>query len=487
MSIIKKPVKVMHNSDTHGGIFVLSWVLGNSCNYACEYCPPHLHDCTNSWIKYEKVISTLDKIIQYVRNRNMILYVDFSGGEVTLNEDLIKIAKYLKSNNCRVGILSNGSRDISYWRMFAPYIDQICLSFHPLFANPDHFHSVVGFLHNKVITHVNLLMHPDCFDVCKELGQRITDNFKDFSLSYQPVLKMLEPGSELYDYSEQQKTEILSLEQNIKITRTRRLQKPRGMMKIIYSDGSIDLMSAPQLLTDCRNDWKGWHCNAGLEQIIIDVDGNIYRAWCMQDPMGTIREIDRLLFPDTPIICKTNNCNCLLDITITKEHSPNDTTESIPLTGKYELSIATCVAFDDTSINGKSNAVISFYSDTKCYFTLDARESNAEYTYAAMSVHWIRSDVQNDIRGIQLNMDIELGKILVIKIPLPENEDYDYFEYELIGKGSGDYIISFVSLSQQGWGKPIKWEFSNATELLFYNDMFDNRLDLKINRIYFYR
>lgn len=77
---------------------------------------------------------------------------------------------------------------------------------------------------------------------------------------------------------------------------------------------------APQrFISAGENNWHGWNCHVGLEQIVIDMGGNIYRGWCLAG--GIIGKIfdENLNLPDKPILCPVKKCHCNLDIMATKE------------------------------------------------------------------------------------------------------------------------------------------------------------------------
>jgi hypothetical protein len=67
------------------------------------------------------------------------------------------------------------------------------------------------------------------------------------------------------------------------------------------------------------NNFKGWTCNAGLESLMINWDGEVYRATCrVGGSLGNIYNGD-FNVPKDPIICTRNWCTCEADIPLTKE------------------------------------------------------------------------------------------------------------------------------------------------------------------------
>lgn len=71
------------------------------------------------------------------------------------------------------------------------------------------------------------------------------------------------------------------------------------------------------LLASEENDFRGWECWAGLQNITIDNEGNVWRAICRQgEKLGSIHEgFD--LAAET-VTCAKARCNCAADIQLSK-------------------------------------------------------------------------------------------------------------------------------------------------------------------------
>ena len=42
-------IKLVHLNPKNEDWFVVNWCLGNTCNFACSYCPSGLHDGSKRW------------------------------------------------------------------------------------------------------------------------------------------------------------------------------------------------------------------------------------------------------------------------------------------------------------------------------------------------------------------------------------------------------------------------------------------------------
>ena len=69
------------------------------------------------------------------------------------------------------------------------------------------------------------------------------------------------------------------------------------------------------------NNFKGWSCNAGLESLMINWDGEVHRATCRVG--GSLGNIYTGTFdiPTEPVKCTRDWCTCAADIPLTKVSS----------------------------------------------------------------------------------------------------------------------------------------------------------------------
>lgn len=313
---MKKYIKLVHANPKHSDWFVVNWCLGNTCNYACSYCPSGLHDSSKAWPSLETIKNFIVKVKNHYLDKN--IYFEFTGGEVTMYKHFIDVCKFCSELGIKVGLISNGSRTIRYWEENKQYFDHVCLSYHPEFANDEHFLDVVKLLHKDVRTHVNIMMSPEKFEHCAEVAHKVKD-LGDLSMALQPLIHDF--GDTLYDYTPEQK-EVFDKQHEL-ITRhikwTKSFDYYRGAMKMVDEDGESQISSAHRFINNSTNDWSGWKCYAGVEQLIVDMDGYYYRGWCkVGNRLGKISS-DQLIFPSEPVICDKKMCHCNFDIMCTKE------------------------------------------------------------------------------------------------------------------------------------------------------------------------
>ncbi|NQZ02460.1 MAG: radical SAM protein [Bdellovibrionales bacterium] len=308
-------VTLRHLNKDHENYVVVNWCVGNTCNYSCSYCPSGLHDGSVKWPDFSTIARFCRSVVDHHPGKKV--YFEFTGGEITLWKDFSKLAEVLFLMGCRVGIISNGSRSHQFYEKLIPMIDHVCLSYHPESAKPDHFLKTVQMCAKEIRTHVNFMMHPDFFLENLDLAYKVKE-IPNISIAIQPLTK--EMGEELFDYTDTQRKVINS--QNAFLARQIQHDKAfeyyRGAMEMHKPDGETIKMSPQRFISSGNNSWKGWHCYAGVEQIVVDMKGDIFRGWCLEGgSIGNIRD-ENLELPSQPVLCSKSYCHCNLDIMTTK-------------------------------------------------------------------------------------------------------------------------------------------------------------------------
>lgn len=311
-----KYIKLEHSNPDHNKVFVVNWCLGNTCNFSCSYCPDSLHDGSIRWPDPTVIKNFITKIKDQHYDKK--IYFEFTGGEVTMYRHFAEICQFCTELDIKVGLISNGSRTLRYWEDNKQFFDHVCLSFHPEHADEEHFINVVKLLNNDVRTHVNIMMSPEKFDFCYAVANKVK-NLGNISMALQPLIHDF--GDTLFDYTDQQRKifdkqhELIT--KHIKFTRS--FEYYRGAMRMVNESGEGTVSSAHRFISEKTNDWSGWRCYAGVEQMIVDMDGKIYRGWCrMGGSIGHITD-DDLKLPTEPIVCAKTMCHCNFDIMSTKE------------------------------------------------------------------------------------------------------------------------------------------------------------------------
>jgi len=307
--------RLEHEHEFAKNTLVVNWCLLNKCNYKCSYCPEFLHSGSSDWPKLFEVEAFCSSVIDLYEGKN--IYFEFTGGEVTYWKDFKNLVQYLKSNdNVYVGVISNGSQRLSWWEEMREYFDQACLSFQPEYSKRDHYINLTKIINDYMRTHVNLMMHPDHFDLCVNVIEEIVRDVPNISVALQPLSVNFDDI--LYDYNKEQ-SKILDRQFDMygsKVVWNKDWPVFRGSMKVIGEKSLVS--SAHRFIAEGINKWRGWRCYAGVEQIVVDVNGYIWRGWCLEG--GHLGHISEYAGHQTdPFICGKDYCHCNFDIMCTKE------------------------------------------------------------------------------------------------------------------------------------------------------------------------
>ncbi|HLI75825.1 MAG TPA: radical SAM protein [Acidobacteriaceae bacterium] len=308
-------VRIDHSDPSRADILFVDWLLGNQCNYACSYCPASLHDGSRPWQPLEVVSAFAEHLIAISRQRGKKVCFQLIGGEVTLIRGLSSLLSRISELGGQVGLISNGSRDLAWWKEVREHLDFAILTFHPEQGRAEHIRRVAQYLSETIRTHVNVAAPLFHFDESVRVAEMLERDCQDVSITLKPML--IDFGTELYPYTEAQMRTFR--ERQFKPVQTRALGSVRGEMIARWDDGSASQMPATAFLTRGMNRWAGWHCHAGMELLSIDESGNIFKGLCRQDgQIGHISSPDTFELPSAAALCTRPTCVCQTDIMVSR-------------------------------------------------------------------------------------------------------------------------------------------------------------------------
>lgn len=305
---MKKPIALQHQHEHHGNILIVDWGVSNVCNFRCSYCPPRTHQGDFPFMPIDKILAFSKRInAHYAEGLGKKVFFLYTGGEVTLFKDFITLIKAQKAVGNKIGISTNGSRDLAFWNEAGRYLDNISISYHEEFTKLDHFINVINTVKNLATTHVNIMIKSGHVDKCIKVAYDVFEATDEVTIDLQIVLKDFK---EPFEYTDAERANIIEacsdISSRYKLTRDR--ETYRGLMKLVYEDRTTELIKAGDLVTKKMNAWNSWHCNIGLELLVIDINGDIFRSWCGQaSKIGNIGD-DMIPFPQTPHICSVDWC-----------------------------------------------------------------------------------------------------------------------------------------------------------------------------------
>jgi|TARA_B100001094_G_C18132413_1_gene773046 hypothetical protein len=84
-----------------------------------------------------------------------------------------------------------------------------------------------------------------------------------------------------------------------------------------YKDGTSEEDNVNNIMAKELNDFRGWECWAGVQNITISNTGDVYRAICkVGGKLGNI--YDGFEMPEETIMCTKPSCVCAADVQLTK-------------------------------------------------------------------------------------------------------------------------------------------------------------------------
>ena len=283
----------------HQNSIKVEWNLGKRCNYNCSYCPASIHDNSSPHTDVEILKRAVDKLVTLGKP----VRLSFTGGEPCVHPKFLELVKYCKHVGVTwISVTTNGTLPYEFYS--ALEVDQIVFSIHLEFDWKRVFNtveSVVDLTNKNVIAQI--MAHHDHMPAVLQLRARCL-------LAHIPNtvrrIRWTEGDHDLFDdmrYNANDlnwlKEQEATVEGNCVIDDT----------KIIHSNDVIKLH---------LNQYKGWTCNAGIESLMINWDGDVHRATCrVGGSLGNIYE-DNFVAPSEPVTCDRNFCTCAADIPLTK-------------------------------------------------------------------------------------------------------------------------------------------------------------------------
>lgn len=307
------PVQVRHANPVHGQTVLVDWMIGNSCNHACSYCPSLLHDGSLNWQDARLIRKMFRALhLHYARGLGKTVWLQFTGGEPTMHPQIVALLDEAAGLGFKLSLISNASRTLRFWDRVADRLNAAILTYHSEFVDHDHFIAVAGRLAETVPVHVNVTVPPTGFDAVCEAARAICDAIPGLSLALKPL--RLDFGDVLYPYTPDQ---LGRLESHQTDTDREAATVPRSVMVREFASGAYDVRRANAMILTGQNRWQGMICSAGLESLRIHGDGTVTRAVCgAGGAIGRIGEPIEL--PTGPVRCPNEACSCVADILITK-------------------------------------------------------------------------------------------------------------------------------------------------------------------------
>jgi len=256
---------------------LVDWRFGNVCDWNCSYCPSVFKNGSAHFFEEDEIKDACFRLIEHYEEMNKRVEFSFVGGEPTIHPEFMSIMRALHNRGAGSIVHTNGgSKNLDWWKEIRQYVHAINLSIHLEYT-------FVKELTEHYIPLIELF----------ELSER-----SYFQIPYLPT-------------HDEKATEFQGIikEKTGRAVPKRVLYQDSPRNTKLYDYGNIEeKVKTENIVNDKRFVYKDWTCYAGIDQLVIDPMGNIYRGWCrMGGLIGNVLD-EELDLPTDPIVCLREAC-----------------------------------------------------------------------------------------------------------------------------------------------------------------------------------
>ena len=280
----------------------IEWNLGKRCNYDCSYCPSSIHDNSSPHTDIAILKSAVDKLVTLGKP----VRISFTGGEPTVHPQFKELLRYCKNAGVSwISVTTNGTLPYEFYSMLP--VDQLVFSIHLEYDWQRVFNTLLQIV---TVTDINviaqIMAHHNHIEAAMMLRARCEQEFIPNTVRR---IRWTEGDHNVFD-DMRYKPEDLQW-----IVKNEATVKPNTIL--MYKDKE-EMLHANDVIKCNLNQYKGWACNAGIESLMINWDGDVHRATCrVGGSLGNIYT-DTFTVPTDPINCTRDHCTCAADIPLTK-------------------------------------------------------------------------------------------------------------------------------------------------------------------------
>jgi MoaA/NifB/PqqE/SkfB family radical SAM enzyme len=277
----------------------IEWNLGKRCNLNCTYCPAEIHDNVSPHTDIKILENTVD-ILKTIPN----VRISLTGGEPCVHPKIENLLCYMRPNIKWINITSNATRTAHFYKDLP--VDHLIFSLH--FEDTKWKNRLTTILefdelnNDKIPFSVHVMAHHNYMNQVADA----TLNLLHKNIPY--VIRRIR-WSEKHDWFDDLKYDQKDLDWIISHKST---AKENTLID------KKELVHANELIKEHRNQFKGWNCRVGIESLMINWNGEVYRATCRVG--GSLGNVYTGTFnkPTENVICSRNWCTCSADVNVTK-------------------------------------------------------------------------------------------------------------------------------------------------------------------------
>jgi sulfatase maturation enzyme AslB (radical SAM superfamily) len=238
----------------------IQWQIGNQCNFRCDYCHPDLYGGSNPFLDYERFTQGLANLEQSVGAYDAI-EIEFQGGEPTIST-AIRNKIVSDDTRYRYVLTTNASADLEWWTKAAPKFNKLLLAYHPDKVSDDHFKQVVDLAKQHVPDLVVVVNAPNDNRWSKAVS--MYEHYKgNTPVQLKALYANYQTGNDKFLAYTQEQWDYYTLANRIEVPKEQPVEHQiQWVEQRLY------------------NNYYGHLCWAGVNQIVIDYFGYVYRGWC---------------------------------------------------------------------------------------------------------------------------------------------------------------------------------------------------------------
>jgi MoaA/NifB/PqqE/SkfB family radical SAM enzyme len=279
----------------------VEWNLGKRCNYDCSYCPESIHDNYSPHTNIDILEHAVDRLCEFDKP----LRISLTGGEPCVHPDIEDFLAYLKQKNIYwVNLTTNGTRAGSWYLNNEVYFNHLVFSLHFEYD----WQRIVKTINQYYDSterdfFVNIMAHHAHMNNVRKVVKEFQEKGIKFAVRR---IRWTEGDHNIFD---DMRYDGKDLEWLLAQDATAKPNCRVDDNNVIHANDIIKLH---------LNKFKDWSCNAGLESLMINWDGEVHRATCrVGGSLGNIYK-DTFIVPTNPVICTRDWCTCAADIPLTK-------------------------------------------------------------------------------------------------------------------------------------------------------------------------
>ena len=280
----------------------VEWNLGKRCNYDCSYCPSSIHDSFSPHTDINILEGVIDQLVALDRP----VRISFTGGEPAVHPDFEDLLDYCKRKGIFwINLTTNGTRGYRWYLDNEMYFNHLVFSLHFEQDWTRIFDTILKYYDStEQDFFVNVMAHHNYMHNVKVVVKK----FNEIGIKY--AIRRIRWTEGDHNVFDDLKYDGKDLEWIIAHDATAKPNVRIDNEKIMHANDVIKLH---------MNNFKGWHCSAGIESLMINWDGEVHRATCRVG--GSLGNIYHKTFKSVTeqIICTRDWCTCAADIPLTKE------------------------------------------------------------------------------------------------------------------------------------------------------------------------